>query len=105
VNFFDKYRLARSPDLPRAIAEHLVPLVPAGTDFLAGLKLDGVPLATQLSFLTGKQLARATRYLRPNGAIVTHALCLLDELHGASALLTQHGVALTSLFTRFELIA
>ena len=39
--------------LLRTIAEALVPLVPAGTEALAGLELGGVPIATMLSQLTG----------------------------------------------------
>ena len=51
--YFDKYRFESDPELLRAIAEALAPLVPAGTDALAGLELGGVPLATALSQVTG----------------------------------------------------
>ncbi len=51
--YFDKYRLESDPTLLRAIAEHLAPLVPAGTEGLAGLELGGVPIATALSQVTG----------------------------------------------------
>jgi orotate phosphoribosyltransferase len=53
TEYFDKYRFESDPVLLRAIAEHLAPLVPAGTAGLAGLELGGVPLATALSQVTG----------------------------------------------------
>jgi orotate phosphoribosyltransferase len=51
--YFDKYRFEADPALLLNIAEHLVPLVPDGTEVLAGLELGGVPLAVMLSQLTG----------------------------------------------------
>ena len=51
--YFDKYRFEADPVLLRDIAAALVPLVPAGTEALAGLELGGVPIATVLSQLTG----------------------------------------------------
>ena len=53
TEYFDKYRFESDPALLRAIADALVPLVPDGTDALAGLELGGVPLATMLSQVTG----------------------------------------------------
>ena len=53
TEYFDKYRFKSDPPLVRAIGEALAPLVPAGTDALAGLELGGVPLATVLSQVTG----------------------------------------------------
>jgi orotate phosphoribosyltransferase len=51
--YFDKYLFESDPSLLRTIGEALVPLLPPGTDALAGLELGGVPLATMLSQLTG----------------------------------------------------
>src|SRR6187402_1432756 len=51
--YFDKYRFESEPGLLRAVARHLVPLVPADTEVLAGLELGGVPIATALSLETG----------------------------------------------------
>jgi orotate phosphoribosyltransferase len=51
--YFDKYRFEADPRLLREIAEGLAPLVPEGTDALAGLELGGVPIATVLSQVTG----------------------------------------------------
>lgn len=51
--YFDKYLFESDPQLLRAVAELAAPLVPAGTDMLAGLELGGVPLSTALSLVTG----------------------------------------------------
>ena len=51
--YFDKYLFESDPVLPRTIVEAMVPLLPSGTDALAGLELGGVPIATMLSQLTG----------------------------------------------------
>ena len=53
TEYFDKYLFEAKPELLRVIAEHLAPLIPAGTDVLSGLELGGVPLATALSLHTG----------------------------------------------------
>jgi orotate phosphoribosyltransferase len=51
--YFDKYRFEADPALLRDIAEALGPLVPDGTEALAGLELGGVPIAAVLSQVTG----------------------------------------------------
>ena len=51
--YFDKYLFESDPVLLRTISEAMVPLVPEGTDALAGLELGGIPIATMLSQLTG----------------------------------------------------
>lgn len=51
--YFDKYRFEARPDLLREIARQLAPLVPAGTQALAGLEMGGIPIATALALETG----------------------------------------------------
>ena len=48
-HYFDKYRFESDPALLAQIVAALMPLVPEGTEGLAGLELGGVPLATMLS--------------------------------------------------------
>ena len=54
--YFDKYRFEADPDLLSAIADHLAPLVPDGTERLIGLEMGGIPLATALSLKSGLRL-------------------------------------------------
>ena len=140
--YFDKYRFEADPALLRDIASALVPLVPDGTEALAGLELGGVPIATVLSQLTGIpalfvrkeaktygtcQLAEGgvidgTRLtvvedvvtsggqvitscgdLRDRGAVVEHALCVIDRESGGPEGLAGIAVELHPLFTMTEL--
>lgn len=51
--YFDKYLFEADPRLLGRVAERMAALVPARTQFLGGLELGGVPLATALSQQTG----------------------------------------------------
>jgi orotate phosphoribosyltransferase len=51
--YFDKYQFESDPALLRAIAEAMAPLVPPGTEVLAGLEMGGIPIVTMLSQVTG----------------------------------------------------
>lgn len=51
--YFDKYQFESDPAILNAIAEHLVPLVPEGTEILAGLEMGGLAIVTALSMKTG----------------------------------------------------
>ncbi|TCC44155.1 orotate phosphoribosyltransferase [Kribbella capetownensis] len=51
--YFDKYRFEADPVLLDAVAEAMVPLVPEGTEVLAGLEMGGIPVVTALGRQTG----------------------------------------------------
>jgi orotate phosphoribosyltransferase len=51
--YFDKYLFESNPQLLQEIAEHLLKLIPEGTEVLAGLEMGGIPIATALSLKTG----------------------------------------------------
>lgn len=51
--YFDKYQFEANPQLLNAIAHAMVPLVPDGTEVLAGLEMGGIPIVTMLSQVTG----------------------------------------------------
>jgi orotate phosphoribosyltransferase len=53
TEYFDKYRFEADPALLEAIAEAMVPLVPADGEVLAGLEMGGIPVVTALGRLTG----------------------------------------------------
>lgn len=53
TEYFDKYRFEAQPALLRRIAAALAPMIPAGTEVLAGLEMGGIPIATALSLHTG----------------------------------------------------
>ncbi|MGE4131473.1 MAG: orotate phosphoribosyltransferase [Bdellovibrionales bacterium] len=51
--YFDKYRFEAQPRLLKSIAMAMRPLIPAGTDALAGLEMGGIPIATALALESG----------------------------------------------------
>lgn len=51
--YFDKYQFEADPGLLRDIALAMCPLVPEGTEVLAGLEMGGIPIVTMLSQVTG----------------------------------------------------
>lgn len=51
--YFDKYRFEARPELLREIAKLMAPMIPKGTEVLAGLEMGGIPIATALSLETG----------------------------------------------------
>jgi len=53
TEYFDKYRFEARPEVLQPIAEQLAPLIPKGTEVLAGLEMGGIPIATALSLHTG----------------------------------------------------
>ena len=57
TEYFDKYRFEADPVLLADIAAAMVPLLPSGTEVLAGLELGGVPIATAISLHTGMPAA------------------------------------------------
>ena len=136
--YFDKYLFESDPTLLRAIADMLVPLLPADTEALAGLELGGVPIATMLSQVTGLpalfvrkeaktygtcrlaeggdvdgrrltvvedvvtsggQVVTSCGDLRDRGAVVSHAVCVIDRQSGGPENLSAVDVELRPLFT------
>ena len=51
--YFDKYRFESQPQVLAEIAAQMAPLIPKGTEILAGLEMGGIPVATALSLKTG----------------------------------------------------
>ena len=50
--YFDKYLFESDPVLLEQIAQQMLPLIPPGTDILAGLEMGGIPVVTALSHAT-----------------------------------------------------
>jgi orotate phosphoribosyltransferase len=143
-HYFDKYRFESDPALLAEIVTAMKPLVPEGTQGLAGLELGGVPLATMLSSVTGLpvffvrkepkkygtervceggevadrrlliiedvvttggQMVLSAQDLRAEGAVVEHALCVIDREGGGADVVAAEGITLHALFTMHALEA
>jgi len=55
--YFDKYLVEADPTLLAEIAKQMAPLIPEGTQVIAGLDLGGVPMVTALSLQSGTPAA------------------------------------------------
>ncbi|MFF0341842.1 orotate phosphoribosyltransferase [Kribbella sp. NPDC004875] len=53
TEYFDKYRFEADPVLLDELTAAMVPLIPAGTEVLAGLEMGGIPVVTALGRHTG----------------------------------------------------
>jgi orotate phosphoribosyltransferase len=53
AHYFDKYRFESDPRLLADIARAAAPLIPPGTEVLAGLEMGGIPVVTMLSQVSG----------------------------------------------------
>jgi orotate phosphoribosyltransferase len=73
TEYFDKYRFEADPVLLDAIAEAMVPLVPAATEVLAGLEMGGIPVVTALGRHTGLPCAFVRKEAK------TYGTCRLAE--------------------------
>src|SRR4051812_17982034 len=86
--YFDKYLFEADPGLLRQLATAMAPLVPAGTEALAGLELGGIPIATMLSQVTGlpcrfvrkKAKEYGTEKLAEGGTIGGQKLCVVEDV-------------------------
>lgn len=88
--YFDKYQFEAQPDLPREIALAMKPLVPPGTDVLAGLEMGGIPVVTMLSQVTGLPAAFVRKEAKEYGT------CRYAEgasLHGKRFVLVEDVVS------------
>ena len=54
--YFDKYQFESDPATLAMITARLVPLIPDGTELLAGLELGGIPIATAFRLQPASQL-------------------------------------------------
>lgn len=67
TEYFDKYRFEAQPLLLARIAAALAPMVPSGTEVLAGLEMGGIPIATALSLHTGLPAAFVRKQAKQYG--------------------------------------
>jgi orotate phosphoribosyltransferase len=84
--YFDKYRFEADPRLLDRVAAALAPLVPAGTEVLAGLEMGGIPVVTALGRHTGLPCAFVRKAAKEYG---TARLAEGAELAGRRVLVVE----------------
>ena len=65
--YFDKYRFEARPEILKYIAKQMVHLLPDNFDYLAGLEMGGIPIATALSIQTGKPIVFVRKQAKEYG--------------------------------------
>jgi orotate phosphoribosyltransferase len=84
--YFDKYQFEADPALLSELAEAMVPLIPAGTEVLAGLEMGGIPVVTALGQHTGLPCAFVRKEAKSYG---TARLAEGAELAGRQVLIIE----------------
>jgi orotate phosphoribosyltransferase len=86
--YFDKYRFESEPQLLKRIAEQMALLLPSNIDYLAGLEMGGIPIATALSLHTGIPVAFVRKEAKTYGTcqfaegknVANKRLCLIEDV-------------------------
>lgn len=86
--YFDKYCMESSPELLASVTNHLLPLIPKGTELLASLEMGGIPLGTTLSlksnlpvrFVRKKAKSYGTMRICEGGPIKGKQLCVIEDV-------------------------
>jgi orotate phosphoribosyltransferase len=86
TEYFDKYRFESDPVLLDEIAQWMAPLVPSGTEVLAGLEMGGIPVVTALGRHTGLPCAFVRKQAKPYG---TRRLAEGAEVAGRRVLVVE----------------
>ncbi len=110
--YFDKYLFEGHPSLLRAVAEAMLPSIPADTEALAGLEMGGIPVATMLSQLSGlptlfvrkKAKEYGTRKLAEGGEIAGKKLLVVEDVVTSGGQILQSVAALRALGAQVEAV-
>ncbi|MEK0098626.1 orotate phosphoribosyltransferase [Streptomyces sp. A475] len=86
TEYFDKYRFEADPVLLDEIARRMAPLVPSGTEVLAGLEMGGIPVVTALGRHTGLPCAFVRKQAKAYG---TCRLAEGAEIEGRRVLVVE----------------
>lgn len=86
--YFDKYLFEANPNILSKVAEQLVPLIPEGTEVLAGLEMGGIPIATALSLKSGVPTAFVRKKAKEYGTcklaegtdIKGKRICIIEDV-------------------------
>jgi orotate phosphoribosyltransferase len=84
--YFDKYQFEAEPALLGELADAMVPLIPEGTEVLAGLEMGGIAVVTALGQRTGLACAFVRKAAKPYG---TARLAEGAEVRGRQVLIVE----------------
>ena len=86
--YFDKYLMESEPQILSAVADRMIPLVPQGTELLAGLSMGGIPLAVALAlkmnlpvcFVRKKAKDYGTMRICEGQSVNGKRLCVIEDV-------------------------
>lgn len=86
--YFDKYLFEARSELLSEIADHMIQLIPDGTEVLAGLEMGGIPIATALSLKTGLPVAFVRKKAKDYGTcklaegadVKNKQICIIEDV-------------------------
>ena len=86
--YFDKYKFESQPELLAEIAKQMAPLVPKGTQVLAGLEMGGIPIATAIAletklpvcFVRKSAKEYGTMKLAEGAEISGKTICIIEDV-------------------------
>ncbi len=108
--YFDKYLFESDPVILKQIALHLARLIPNEFDFLAGLEMGGIPIATALSleldkpilFVRKKAKTYGTCKLAEGGDIQSASLIIIEDVITSGGAVMDAVTALRNLGANVE---
>ncbi len=86
--YFDKYRFESDPALLARLAERMARLIPADADYLGGVELGGVPIATAIALQTRRPAIFVRKEAKTYGACLAvegadvrgKRVCLIEDV-------------------------
>lgn len=65
--YFDKYQLSANPEMLAEICAGMVPLIPPGTEVIAGLEMGAIPVVAMVSHFSGLPAAFVRKKAKEHG--------------------------------------
>lgn len=84
--YFDKYLFESIPKLLDEIVKQMLPILPKNFDMIAGLEMGGIPIATLLSYKTGKPCVFVRKKAKEYG---TKKLAEGEDIKGKKLLIVE----------------
>lgn len=108
--YFDKYRFESHPKLLKAIAEHMVPLIPKDTEVLAALEMGGIPVGTALSLLSSIPVCFVRKAAKTYGTekfaegidIKDRKVCIIEDVITTGGQVIQSGQDLQTVGAKID---
>ena len=108
--YFDKYLFESDPKLLTEIAKIMHPLIPQGTELIAGLEMGGIPVVSALSIQSGviaafvrkKAKEYGTRKLAEGQDVAGKTVCIIEDVVTTGGQIIESAKELRSLGAKVD---